>query len=697
MDTVFDSELPAFDSFQIPRHLHIAENTPATLIGFGDASERGYGAAVYIRTLHPNGDVKIALVCAKTKIAPLKIQTIPRLELCAAHLLAKLLNFVVRSMESKISISKIFALTDSSVVMDWIIGSPHRWKIFVANRVVKIHELVPPPHWFHIDGKNNIADCLSRSLSPSQLIENSSWFSGPEWLYLESDSWPLHKLNQLSVISQEEKSVAFPVTKTSVSVLHDLMLHFSSWSKLCRAVGYVLRFLKIIPKNCTFSPADLVIAETYLLREIQLEEFVALRRNKLVPSSLRTLCPFIKDGLVRVGGRLNNSNLSYEHQHPILLPKKHHVVQLLIDFHHKLNFHAGSNLLLSLLRQKYWVVGGRSVVRNYVKNCNHCFRSKPRPTYPLMADLPAARFQEVKPFLHTGVDFAGPFSVTISKHRGVKTQKAYLCLFVCMSVKALHLELASELSSECFLNCFKRFLARRGPVIKMFSDRGTNFVGAKHELDSIHEWFSSQRLHEELTAQKIHWSFNPPHSPHMGGLWESNIKSVKTHLFKVIGQQILTFEELYTIFTQIEAILNSRPLCWLSSDPNDPAPLTPAHFLNLSPLKSLPAIDVLDVPINRLTRKQLLDQLVQSFWQRWRVEYLHLLQTRQKWYKPDYPISVGMLVLVLLDNVPPLHWPLGVIEKVFPGKDNIIRTAQVRYKNNSYVRPVIKLCPLPTQ
>lgn len=379
------------------------------------------------------------------------------------------------------------------------------------------------------------------------------------------------------------------------------------------------------------------------------------------------------------------------------MPKKDSVVNLIIDHYHKTNFHPGPNLLLSLLRQKFWIISGRSVVRSYVKQCNRCFRLKPRVTYPLMADLPADRFHEVKPFLYTGVDFAGPFLITISKHRGVKSQKAYLCLFICMSVKAVHLELASYLSTECFLDCFKRFLARRGPVVKMFSDCGRNFIGAKHELDAISDVLKANEFVDHLSFKGIEWSFNPPYSPHMGGLWEANIKSVKTHLSKVIGNQILTFEELYTVLTQIESLLNSRPLCWLSSDPNDPAPLTPAHFLTLTPLQTLPAVNVVDVTPNRLTRKRLLDQIVQSFWCRWRLEYLHLLQERQKWCTPQCPIRVGMVVLVASDNIPPLIWPLGIIEEDFPGKNGIIRSARVKTNNTSYVRPTVRLCPLPSQ
>lgn len=183
----------------------------------------------------------------------------------------------------------------------------------------------------------------------------------------------------------------------------------------------------------------------------------------------------------------------------------------------------------------------------------------------------------------------------------------------------------------------------------------------------------------------------------MGGLWESNIKSMKKFLFKSIGEQILSYEEFYTVLTQIEALLNSRPLCsYISKDPSDPTMLTPAHFL-LTSLQNFPASDVSKIEINRLSRKQLLDKIVQSYWKRWKYEYLHQLQTRSKWNSVTNPVTVGTVVVVMGENTPPLNWPLGIITEIFPGRDQIVRIAMVKTKNGLFKRPVTKLCPLPTQ
>ncbi|CAK1602561.1 unnamed protein product [Parnassius mnemosyne] len=318
-----------------------------------------------------------------------------------------------------------------------------------------------------------------------------------------------------------------------------------------------------------------------------------------------------------------------------------------------------------------------------------------------MADLPEPRVRAVvKAFVHTGCDYAGPVLVTPYRGKGIKSRKAYICLFTCLTTRAVHIELASDLSTACFLAAMKRFLARRGSVQCFYTDNGTNFIGARSYLRDLYAFLKNEYKpvwEKQLAESRIQWKLIPPNAPHFGGCRESNIKCIKTHLYRVIGQQILTFEELQTVLSQIESILNSRPLTVLSSDPSDPAALTPAHFLHTVPLDFLPAPDIDDSIPHLLTRYELLDKLVQSFWMRWRREYLHSLQARQKWNSPSFPVKEGTVVVVIQDSITPLHWPLGIITQTFKGKDDVIRVAMVRTKHGTYQRPVVKLCPLPTQ
>jgi hypothetical protein len=354
---------------------------------------------------------------------------------------------------------------------------------------------------------------------------------------------------------------------------------------------------------------------------------------------------------------------------------------------------------MSILRQRYWIMSARRIVRQRIHNCNKCFRSNPRPTFPLMSSLPDFRTRPVaKSFTHTGCDYAGPIAYTPVRRRGSRAEKAYICVFTCLTTRALHIELVTDLSTPAFLATFKRFLSRRGPVKYMYSDNGTNFVGANSYLKDLYRFLDSQTANftDFFAESRVEWKFNPPTASHFGGCWESMVKVIKTHLYKIIGQQLLSYEELLTVLVQIECLLNSRPLTVLSSDPSELTALTPNHFLNNFPLLSLPAPEV-DSVVSPLQRYSLLDKLVQSFWKRWNVEYLHNLQTKQKWNTPSTPITPGTVVVIIVDNAPTLSWPLAVVERIHPSKDGIIRVVTVRTSRGTYTRPVVRLCPLPTQ
>ncbi|KAI5714707.1 hypothetical protein M8J77_004136 [Diaphorina citri] len=704
----FLNELPKLNSLSVPRHIAVSNDVKLTLVGFSDSSEKAYGAVVYSRVEFPDNSVQCTLLCSKSKVAPKKYVSIPRLELSAAVLLSKLLACVIKTYESRFPISNVFCFTDSTVVLAWIHSDPCKFKTFVANRIQQIHDHISPQTFHHISGADNPADCITRGLLPEELSNFHLWLSGPSFLLQPESQWNLKTYDNHNQHADvlEQKSHTLVLITPSNNPLLILASRHSSYDKLLRAIVYVLRFTGKLPKEERISPADLEVAESTLLKAVQKEKFSdelrAIERQEPCSPSIRKLKPFVLDGVLRVGGRLGKSNLGFESQHPALLPKKHHVTNLIIDHVHRKNLHTGPHLLLAILRQKFWILSARSVVRQRVQACNFCFRHNPAPVYPLMADLPDFRVTESKVFYKTGCDFLGPFNISLSRHRGVSTTKAYVCLFICLATKAIHLELASDLSTPTFLNALKRFLSRRSACKYLLSDCGTNFVGAKNALNELYLLLQSREYRDSLTevllSSKITWTFNCPAAPHHGGIWEGNVRPVKTHLVKVIGSQVLTFEEFSTVLAQVEALMNSRPLCPLSSDPSDPSVLTPAHFLHAEPISVLPARDVSQTPLNHLNRYELLNNLVQNYWKRWSAEYLHNLQTREKWNLPGgKPLVPGMLVVLKRDNCPPLHWPLGVIDKVYPGSDSVTRVVDVRTKSGVFRRPATKVCPLPTR
>lgn len=281
--------------------------------------------------------------------------------------------------------------------------------------------------------------------------------------------------------------------------------------------------------------------------------------------------------------------------------------------------------------------------------------------------------------------------------------KAYVAVFICMCTKAVHLELVSDLSTERFLQALRRFVSRRGRPSDMFSDNGTNFVGARNKLNELFRMLKDSRHHDristELAVDGIQWHFNPPSAPHFGGLWEAAVRSAKNHLLKVIGENVVSSEDFSTLLTQVEACLNSRPLVPMSDDPDDLRPLTPAHFLVGSSLQALPDNELLDIPSNRLNKFQLIQQRLQHFWNRWRREYLSQLQARAKRWKPAIAIEEGKLIVIKDENVSPIRWKMGRIIKLHPGEDGVTRVVTVKTATGELKRPVEKICilPIPTE
>ncbi|XP_026464750.1 uncharacterized protein LOC113376024 [Ctenocephalides felis] len=676
------------------------------LHGFADASERAYGACVYIRSANKNSNFKIQLITSKSRVAPLRNITLPRLELCAAHLLANLIQKIKTALN--INFDREFFWSDSTVALSWIKSPSYRWKTFVANRVADIQTKTDINNWLHVKSQDNPADLISRGIFARDLINSSLWWNGPSWL-----RYPI-KIDQHNnnIPTTDEESR----TTTLISIIdetNELFNRYSSITKLIRVVAHCLRFSnncrpkKKVRVRGPLQVCELNISRMLLIKLSQNEAFKKdisnIIKNGSVDktSNLKTLNPFLdENGILRVGGRLKNSNIGYSKRHPIVLPKKHILTTLIAKYEHLRLYHCGSQMLLNTLRNNYWPMGGRNLTRNIVKNCITCFKVKPTSINPLMGNLPTHRITPQTPFSTCGVDYGGPIILRDRRTRGYKKYKAYICLFVCFVTKAIHIELVSDLTAECFLAALRRFTARRGKPSDIFSDNGTNFVGANSELNELSKFLQNKSIKSTITnnlsIESISWHYIPANSPHFGGLWEAGIKSCKAHLKRVLGNACLTFEEFYTVLTQIEAILNSRPLSPLSSDPNDYNPLTPGHFLIGKPPTSIPDPCVLEIPENRLSCYQRLQRLTQHFWKRWYKEYISELQVRTKWHKYSSElIKVGNMVLLRDENLPPLRWRLGRIITLHPGEDGIVRVITVKTNNNLVKRAVSRICVLP--
>lgn len=709
----FRTELVRLNQLEIRRWVLPVENSIEIQIhGFSDASQLAYGACVYLRVTNEVGEHRVNLLCSKGRVCPLKTLSIPRLELCAAVLLARLVKSVMTSLDIKID--KCFFWTDSTIVLAWLRKNPSQWKTFVANRVAEVQQLSSFGSWNHVLTKDNPADLISRGCSPDTLIQSELWWSGPDLLLQDIPGYSeVSSQSTVEPFSSKDLEEKLPIISlvTVEDNTFNILQKFSSFRKLQRVTAYCLRFIDLVVTKSKTANVELSVQElqkssealirlsqkSYFKKEIQ-----DLSKNGQVSNSskLLKLTPFLDEvQLVRVGGRLNHSLLTEGQKHPIVLSSSCNLTKLIFEDYHLTHLHAGPQALLAAVRQKYWPISGRSSARKTVYNCIRCFKTKPQSLSHIMGELPKHRVQPtLRPFINTGVDYLGPVMIKRAGRSQVK-DKAYVALFVCFATKAVHLELVGDLTTVSFIAALKRFIGRRGKCLNLYTDNATNFVGANKELKDLRELFLSQSFQQDvknsMVADNITWHFIPPRSPHFGGLWEAGVKSAKTHLKRVLGSSSLTFEEYNTVLIQVEAVLNSRPLTSLTDDPNDLRVLTPGHFLIGDSLTSTAEPSLIEIQLNRLSRWQRVQKMQQDFWIRWSSEYLPELQEKVKWKTQQENIQLGTLVLIKEDNLPPLQWAVGRIMEVHPGSNKVVRVVTVKTSTGLFKRALQRICPFP--
>uniref|UniRef100_A0A8D8M273 Integrase catalytic domain-containing protein n=1 Tax=Cacopsylla melanoneura TaxID=428564 RepID=A0A8D8M273_9HEMI len=705
----FSQELSVLKTLAIPRYVLGTYVHPPALVGFADASSVAMGAVVYLRVVCSDNRVLVNLIRAKSRVAPLKTLTIPRLELGAALLLAQLIDSL-GPLRSSLNISDIHLFSDSMVVLSWLNTPVHLLKVFEANRVGKILEITTAEQWSHIATDSNPADLASRGCHPSKLVESDLWWVGPTFLKDEPpEFWPRHPhtaVPDLPGLKQPVSVLLSSVPLDGVDV--PIIERFSSYLSAQRVIAWILRFKRNASSPVhlrTFdkclSVSELTQATQCLIRMTQQQyyasEIASVKEGKL-PPNLRQLTPFLENDLLRVGGRIGRAPLPYDSRHPFILPSQSHLALLIVRHLHDYSLHSGFKMVVWLVQRRFYIPGLRDLVRKTIFKCVSCFRLAAKPQEAMMGELPVSRFAQGRPFVHTGVDLAGPFLLKDGHRRNSPVIKGYFAIFVCFATKAVHLEVLTSLSADCFLASLDRFIARRGLPSHMFSDQGTNFKGAARIIDETFAFLKSHEpsITDHLSGREIQWTFNAPSNPSSGGLWEAGVRSVKHHLKRILDGRSLHYEEFLTILCRCEAILNSRPIGVPGSCPVDDIQcLTPGHFLIGAPLLARPEPSLADVPENRVSRWELLQQVTQHFWKRWAREYLHTLIQRQKWCDRSENLKVGDIVVMTIDNQPPMNWPLAKVMEVFPPEDGVVRIVSLKTPSGVLTRPVRKLLLLP--
>lgn len=707
--------LMSLQALQIPRLVN--HRNIVAIHGFADASEVAYGAVVYAAMKQDNGQEAMVLLASRSRLAPLKGLTIPRLELCAAVVLARLVAVLVGAID-KLDVP-IYLWTDSMITLHWI-GREAGWKTFVHNRVQKIRDLSEHWQWGHVRSACNPADLLSRGVEPGTLVDQELWWSGPSAGDLQTETSQLSADEQQQAEAERKKEEVVMALASGVgdAPFEAALQRSSNLGRLIRAMCWIRRFARNCRskaprqtfatkddmwnflKTVTFDEAEERAALMDWCRIVQHRSFAAeikaIKGEVPLPrgSPLLRLTPFLDtDGVLRILGRLESAPGNFERKHQVLLPGSSRLSKLIVWHVHKQTLHGGTQVMAAQLREWAWITRLRDVCRATTGSCVKCIRQAAKPVEQRMGHLPEERVVPGRPFEVSGVDYAGPFEVKPDLVRSRVRLKKWVAVFVCFKTKAVHLELVSDLSSRAFMRAFMRFTSIRGPCKELWSDNAKTFEGADSELQEMAKSWEESSWQGECNGMRVRWRFIAPRAPHQGGLWEAAVRSMKFHLYRVIGKQILNTEEWQTLLAQISAVLNSRPLMPISEDVEDLEYLTPQHLLTGGNAAMPVGHRLAEEPEALRNRYHLLQALLQGFWRRWQAEYVQSLQVRQKWTQQRRNIQVGDLVLLVEDDLAPSFWRTGRVQKVLPGPDGLVRNVRLKVvgAKKPWIRCVQKL------
>lgn len=681
------SRLAEINRLRLPRLYTPGKIEDVELHVLCDASEQAYATVAYWRIKCSDGTINVTLVAAKAKVAPKRTQTIPRLELQAAVIGARLADIIKKEHETEVSQTTFW--TDSSTVVNWIRHDSKRYTPFVAHRLGEIAELTDKEEWRWLPTEYNVADDATR-FSCTPISEEDRWFQGPVFLYRPKECWPTEK----TIDEMDEAEVLH----TNEDIKQNRWLpdptRFSKYETLVRTAARVLAFVDICRRKATkMEYQHIEKAERELMRQAQRESFgedikrMESDRPLAKSSRLFKLDPVLEGGILRVRGRIEAASVPLEAKRPIILDGRHHLTKLLVLREHCAAGHANRERVTNDLRQRYWIIHLRPTVRAIQKNCTLCKVRRGKPQPPATGDLPRARLDPFhRPFTNCGVDYFGPMIIKTGRRR----EKRWGALFTCLTTRAVHIELVSSLSTDSALMALRRMAARRGWPRLMYSDNATNFHGADQELKTAYEEWKSA-LRDEGLLHRMEWRYIPPGAPNQGGVWERLVRSVKSALNATLREKEPTEEVLRTLLIEAEFSINSRPLTHVSVSPFDPEAITPNHFL-LGSSMGLPTTGPCDEADRRTWRAT--QALADHFWRRWLKEYLPTLVPRGEPHNNKRSLRAGDIVVVADNTLPRNVWPMGIVEQTYSGPDGGVRVADVRTKTGVFKRPVSKLVVL---
>lgn len=704
--SVTDS-IDKISTIKLPRYLECdqSEDTKFSLMCFCDASSQAYATIIYLH-VEKRECRNTHLIFSKTRLAPKRIVSIPRLELLAVNIGIRSLKFI--EAELKLPIIQKTLWTDSQCVLHWL-KTNKTLPIFVENRVKEIRTC-KDIDFLYISTDENPADIASRGATFTMLM-NSNWFEGPIWINDQKENWPQWKINSSDdttiSVNHEECLAASNELKTqkSQNTVFDYPFYinpndFSTLIRLIRVTAWCLRFIKNVKGKCG-SRDDILsceeLKEAKTLWEIRSQsiyypEVMEDKSNKL---KKQLDLKVDENGVIRCYGRLIHADLPKEALFPKLLHQKDPFTRLVVEDFHNCALHAGTSTTLSQLRREYWIPKGRKTVQTILNRCIVCVKSEGGSyKIPDAPPLPKSRVTVGYAFGYTGVDYFGPITIKFGK----RSEKAWIVIFACETTRALHLELVENLSTVEFIQCLKRFIARRGKPIEFKSDNASQFKLAKTVINNAwYQLLNDTSVQNYIANVGIRWNFIIEEAPWMGGFYERLIKEIKRSLNKTVGKRILTWSQMNTLVVEIEAVLNSRPLTYVDQDISSFV-LTPAHFLSINQKTGMP--DIVDHNIDLLATWKRGTEYLNEFWNVWKNHYLVSLRERMikvnKFNKTSMRVpKIDDVVIIKEKLLPRGTWRLGKLVEINISNDGKHRSAKVLLSGNVVVqRPLNKLFPL---
>lgn len=721
-----EDELNKIHTLRVPRFISYGGKVRITMLCFCDASELCYSTAVYLKIQYEE-QAQVNLTFSKTRVTPKRKLSLPRLELLAVLIGIRCMNWVEKGLKSEVREKHLW--TDSQCVLKWL-QSTKPLSVFIENRTREIKE-TQDVTFHYVNTHENPADLLTRGKMFDDIKGSTLWWEGPAWLIDEESKWPTWEfptitaeklseiesetrgpktLHEMSCIVQDEEPTKLSNT-TPFGINID---EYSSLKKLLRVTAWLLRFVnkarKVHSQKGELTASEISHAKRMWCSYIQKSEYPELlkaktQKHKNIVAQLSLYED--EEGLIRCGGRLKHADLSQEAKFPILLPKKHRYTELVVQKCHQEIHHAGVSHTLARVRYEFWIPHGRAEVRRINMKCQICKRHEGGSyKVPVMPPLPEERVSTADPFTYTGLDYLGPLYI-----RGDEVKKVWICLFTCMVTRAVHLELVEDMTADQFMMCLRRFIARRGKPKQIISDNASQMKLVEKTLDKA--WKENVVKNEDVISymanEEIKWKFIPEYAPWMGGFYERLVQSVKRALRKTIGKSCLSYVQLETLLTEVEAVLNSRPLCYVGDDSDLGHVITPNHYLSMNQKSGFIEIEDVEDPdfIEKVNSVQQLlnlwkkgQNMLNNFWLCWRNDYLQGLRER---YQKDIKCSrieskdktkLGDVVLIK-DNTPRGSWKLGRICELIQSFDDAIRSAKVRTANGKILqRPLNMLYPI---